>query len=65
MPHRSRLKFVIANSWLQVFRKITKQLPQLNSLDLQYVSPKLLGALDLDLAVPGKTLKFYKQLSVT
>ncbi|RPB03684.1 FAT-domain-containing protein [Choiromyces venosus 120613-1] len=39
--------------YYQVFRKITKQLPQLNSLDLQYVSPKLLGALDLDLAVPG------------
>ncbi|KAL7268146.1 phosphatidylinositol kinase-related protein kinase tor1 [Rhizina undulata] len=39
--------------YYQVFRKITKQLPQLNSLDLQYVSPKLLAAHDLDLAVPG------------
>jgi len=39
--------------YYQVFRKISKQLPQLNSLDLQYVSPRLLNARDLDLAVPG------------
>lgn len=39
--------------YYQVFRKISRQLPQLNSLDLQYVSPKLLAAKDLDLAVPG------------
>ncbi|KAJ3083694.1 phosphatidylinositol kinase- protein kinase tor1, partial [Quaeritorhiza haematococci] len=36
-----------------VFRKINRQLPQLTLLDLQYVSPKLLAARDLDLAVPG------------
>ncbi|KIY73583.1 atypical/PIKK/FRAP protein kinase [Cylindrobasidium torrendii FP15055 ss-10] len=36
-----------------VFKKIEKQLPQLQTLDLQYVSPKLLEAKDLDLAVPG------------
>ncbi|KAL2872445.1 putative TOR pathway phosphatidylinositol 3-kinase TorA [Aspergillus lucknowensis] len=36
-----------------VFRKITRQLPQLSSLDLKYVSPKLKDCVDLDLAVPG------------
>ncbi|KAJ7623177.1 phosphatidylinositol 3-kinase [Roridomyces roridus] len=36
-----------------VFKKVEKQLPQLTTLDLQYVSPKLLKARDLDLAVPG------------
>lgn len=38
----------------QVFRKIAKQLPSLISLDLQYVSPKLQHARDLELAVPGR-----------
>lgn len=37
----------------QVFRKVEKQLPQLTTLDLQYVSPSLLKARDLELAVPG------------
>lgn len=36
-----------------VFRKIEKQLPTLQTLDLQYVSPNLLKARDLELAVPG------------
>jgi FKBP12-rapamycin complex-associated protein len=36
-----------------VFRKIARQLPQLLTLDLKYVSPKLKDAVDLDLAVPG------------
>eukprot|EP01083_Nonionella_stella_P022317 61746_1 len=36
-----------------VFRRINKQLPQLTELELQYVSPKLLDAKDLELAVPG------------
>ncbi|KAI0091642.1 phosphatidylinositol 3-kinase [Irpex rosettiformis] len=36
-----------------VFKKIEKQLPTLNVLDLQYVSPELLKARNLDLAVPG------------
>ncbi|KAK2747845.1 phosphatidylinositol kinase- protein kinase tor1 [Onygenales sp. PD_40] len=36
-----------------VFRKIARQLPQLSTLDLKYVSPKLKDASDLDLAVPG------------
>lgn len=39
--------------YYHVFRRISKQLPQLTSLELQYVSPKLLMAKDLELAVPG------------
>ncbi|CAG0917860.1 unnamed protein product [Notodromas monacha] len=39
--------------YYHVFRKITRQLPHLSSLELQYVSPKLLQAKDLVLAVPG------------
>jgi len=39
--------------YYQVFRKIAKSLPSMNSLELQYVSPKLLNAKDLELAVPG------------
>ncbi|BGP07821.1 phosphatidylinositol kinase-related protein kinase tor1 [Rhodotorula toruloides] len=39
--------------YYQVFRKINKNLPTLTLLELQYVSPKLLNAKDLDLAVPG------------
>ena len=38
---------------MQVFRKINKQLPQLTTLEFQYVSPKLLQASNLELAVPG------------
>lgn len=36
-----------------VFRKISRQLPQLMSLDLKYVSPQLKDMHDLELAVPG------------
>ncbi|KDQ52943.1 hypothetical protein JAAARDRAFT_61533 [Jaapia argillacea MUCL 33604] len=36
-----------------VFKKVAKQLPQLTTLDLQYVSPELLKARHLELAVPG------------
>uniref|UniRef100_A0A0M3J6Z6 Serine/threonine-protein kinase mTOR (inferred by orthology to a human protein) n=1 Tax=Anisakis simplex TaxID=6269 RepID=A0A0M3J6Z6_ANISI len=36
-----------------VFRKISNQLRQLTSLDLNYVSPKLMKAQNLELAVPG------------
>lgn len=39
--------------YYHVFRRISRQLPQLTSLELQYVSPKLLGCKDLELAVPG------------
>ena len=41
-------------SVFQVFRKVEKQLPQLTTLDLQYVSPQLLKARNLELAMPGK-----------
>ena len=37
-----------------LFKKIEKQMPQLIALDLQYVSPELLKARDLELAVPGE-----------
>ncbi|XP_055916701.1 serine/threonine-protein kinase Tor [Eupeodes corollae] len=39
--------------YYNVFRKISRQLPQLTSLELPYVSPKLLACKDLELAVPG------------
>ncbi|KAK4336720.1 hypothetical protein RND71_043564 [Anisodus tanguticus] len=39
--------------YYHVFKKISKQLPKLTSLELQYVSPKLLKCCDLELAVPG------------
>ena len=39
--------------YYQVFRRITRQLPQVTSLELTYCSPKLLNSKDLDLAVPG------------
>ena len=37
----------------QVFRRIEKQLPLLTTIDLQYVSPKLLQSENLELAIPG------------
>lgn len=39
--------------YYHAFRRISRQLPQLTSLELQYVSPKLLMCRDLELAVPG------------
>ncbi|KJH40364.1 rapamycin binding domain protein [Dictyocaulus viviparus] len=39
-------------SFNQVFKKITAQLRQLTSLDLNYISPILMKAKDLELAVP-------------
>lgn len=39
--------------YYNVFRRINRQLPQLQQLELQYVSPKLLAVHDLELAVPG------------
>ena len=39
--------------YYKVFRRISKQVVQLSKLDLATVSPKLLSARDLDLAVPG------------
>ncbi|KAG5980720.1 hypothetical protein E4U55_003721 [Claviceps digitariae] len=39
--------------YYQVFRRISRQLPQVTSLELTYCSPKLLNSRDLDLAMPG------------
>lgn len=39
--------------YYNVFRRISRQLPQLQTLELQHVSPKLLAARNLELAVPG------------
>ncbi|KAK8751728.1 hypothetical protein OTU49_009992 [Cherax quadricarinatus] len=39
--------------YYHVFRRISRQLPQLTSLELQSVSPRLLKCRDLDIAVPG------------
>ncbi|CCE63837.1 hypothetical protein TPHA_0F03570 [Tetrapisispora phaffii CBS 4417] len=39
--------------YYNIFRRISRQLPQLQVLELQHVSPKLLAARDLELAVPG------------
>lgn len=39
--------------YYHAFRRISRQLPQLTSLELQYVSPRLLGCRELQLAVPG------------
>ncbi|KAH7139276.1 armadillo-type protein [Dendryphion nanum] len=47
--------------YYQVFRKIARQLPSLMTLELQYVSPKLKEAHDLELAVPG-TYQVGKQI---
>lgn len=49
-------------SLIQVFRKVEKQLPQLTTLDLQYVSPELLKARNLDLAVPGEPSNIARML---
>ena len=39
--------------YYQVFKKISRQVPSLVTLELQYVSPRLKEATDLELAVPG------------
>ncbi|XP_023161122.1 serine/threonine-protein kinase Tor [Drosophila hydei] len=39
--------------YYHVFQKISRQLPQLTSLELPYVSPKLMTCKNLELAVPG------------
>ena len=39
--------------YYNVFRRISKQISKLTVLELQHVSPKLLEARDLELAVPG------------
>ncbi|CCD24461.1 phosphatidylinositol kinase family protein NDAI_0D01470 [Naumovozyma dairenensis CBS 421] len=42
--------------YYNVFRKISKQLPSLQTLELPHVSPKLFNAHDLELAVPGTNI---------
>eukprot|EP00026_Physarum_polycephalum_P000091 Phypoly_transcript_00091.p1 GENE.Phypoly_transcript_00091~~Phypoly_transcript_00091.p1 ORF type:complete len:2307 (+),score=451.47 Phypoly_transcript_00091:133-7053(+) len=39
--------------YYHVFRRISRQLKEMNTVELQFVSPKLLAARDLELAVPG------------
>ena len=39
--------------YYNVFKRINKQLPSLTTLELQYVSPALVQARNLELAVPG------------
>ncbi|CCK71085.1 phosphatidylinositol kinase family protein KNAG_0G00270 [Huiozyma naganishii CBS 8797] len=39
--------------YYSIFRKISKLLPQLQTLELQHVSPKLLAAKDFQLVIPG------------
>jgi FKBP12-rapamycin complex-associated protein len=60
--------------YYNVFRKISKQLQSMKTMDLQAVSPKLLDSQNLILAVPGtykagseniiRIAKFDKQLKV-
>ena len=53
---RTRISGDINQAWdlyYKVMRTLRRQLPSLTSLDLQYVSPKLLEAHDLEIAVPG------------
>lgn len=39
--------------YYHVFKRITKQLPTMTTLELRYVSPRLLNSRDLELCVPG------------
>ncbi|CAK9293619.1 unnamed protein product [Gordionus sp. m RMFG-2023] len=50
--------------YYHVFRRISKELPQISNLQLQHVSPKLMACKDLELAVPG-TYKISQPLSMT
>lgn len=53
---RSKIESDLHQAWdlyTSVYRRIKKQLPQITTLELQYVSPKLLSARDFELAVPG------------
>ena len=53
---RTRKDTDLNHAWelyYHAFRRIYKQLPQLTSLDLEHVSPKLLNVSDLVLSVPG------------
>jgi FKBP12-rapamycin complex-associated protein len=53
---RTRNNRDIESAWekyYNVFKRITKQLPQMTTLELNYVSPRLMNSRDLELAVPG------------
>ena len=55
----------LAQAWeiyYHVFRKINKHLPSLTTLELQYVSPALLKARNLELAVPGTYLTLHSHV---
>jgi FKBP12-rapamycin complex-associated protein len=41
------------DKYYSVFKRLTRQMPQMTSLELSYVSPKLMISRDLELAVPG------------
>ena len=54
--HKSKNLNDINQAWdiySGVFRRIVKMMTKMNTFDLEYVSPYLLNAHDLDLAVPG------------
>lgn len=46
-------------------RRISRQLPQLTQLELQYVSPKLLLCQDLELAMPGSYVPNQEIICIT
>ncbi|KAG2382314.1 hypothetical protein C9374_005516 [Naegleria lovaniensis] len=53
---KTRKEKELSQAWdlyYHVFRRINKQLPHMMKLELQIVSPKLLEASDLELAIPG------------
>ena len=54
-----------ATLYVQVFKRIEKSLPQLTTLDLQYVSPELLKARNLELAVPGAFMLLFDAVDQT
>jgi len=54
--HQSGREEELNQAWdlyYHVFKRINKQLPTMTTLELQYVSPRLLNARDLELCVPG------------
>lgn len=50
--------------YYSAFRRIAKHIAKLNVLELQHVSPHLLGARDLELAVPGTYYAGAKVISI-
>jgi FKBP12-rapamycin complex-associated protein len=61
LPANKRLHSVtefirLPSSLPQIFKRLSKQLVAMNTIELQYVSPKLLKVRDLELAIPGMFL---------